>query len=79
MDCYPELFSQVDEQDLLRALLRDAAVIPFLDGFDEVARDRRVLLLQALQREMGAELPVAPASRTEQFREAAAAAGRVPR
>lgn len=79
-DRYPAVVgpeSGVEAQDLTRALLRDGVVVPFLDGFDEVAAPERAALLRALNQALGAGLSVALASREEQFREAVAAVGAV--
>jgi DNA polymerase III delta prime subunit len=69
--------SGVEGQDLTRALLRDGAVVPFLDGLDELAAHKRARLLQALNQALGAGLAVAMSSREEQLREAVAEAGAV--
>ncbi|MFF2324848.1 MULTISPECIES: hypothetical protein [unclassified Streptomyces] len=79
-DRYPDVVgpgSGVEAQDLTRALLRDGAVVPFLDGFDEVAGPERAALLRALNQALGSGLSIALASREEQFREAVAAVGAV--
>ncbi|MEU5364695.1 hypothetical protein ABZ354_14605 [Streptomyces sp. NPDC005925] len=69
--------SGVDAQDLTRGLVRDGAVVPFLDGFDEMAGPERPALLRALNQALGSSLSVALASREEQFREAVSRAGAV--
>ncbi|WP_405794777.1 hypothetical protein [Streptomyces sp. NBC_01506] len=77
-DRYPAVVgpeSGVESQDLTRALLRDGAVVPFLDGFDEVAGSERAALLRALNQALGAGLSIALASREEQFRDAVATVG----
>ncbi len=63
--------------DLDRALRRDGVVVPFLDGFDEVAEARRTTLLRALDQALGAGLSVALASREEQLHDAVTAVGAV--
>ncbi|MFF3264741.1 hypothetical protein ACFYWO_36910 [Streptomyces sp. NPDC002932] len=79
-DRYPAvvgLESGVEAEDLTRAMLRDGAVVPFLDGFDEMAGPARAALLRALSQALGAGLSVALASREDQFRDAVAAVGAV--
>ncbi|WP_210582771.1 hypothetical protein [Streptomyces sp. GESEQ-4] len=79
-DRYPAVVgpqSGVEAQDLTRALLHDGAVVPFLDGFDELAGPERAALLRALNQALGAGLSIALASREEQFRQAVAAVGAV--
>ncbi|MEI5098256.1 hypothetical protein RB200_05845 [Streptomyces sp. PmtG] len=79
-DRYPAVVgpdSGVEAQDLTSALLHDGAVVPFLDGFDEVAPPERAALLRALNQALGTGLSIALASREEQFREAVASVGAI--
>ncbi len=72
-DRYPEIVGEdghLTSSSLLRALRGNGQIVPFLDGFDEMAPERRRQLVTALNQAAGASGSFALASRTVELAEA---------
>lgn len=70
---YPEIVGEqghLPSSSLLRALRESGQIIPFLDGFDEMAPERRRRFVIALNQAVGASGSFALASRTAELEEA---------
>ncbi|MFF4021173.1 hypothetical protein [Streptomyces sp. NPDC001843] len=70
---YPEIVgeeSRLSSSALLRALRGNGQIVPFLDGFDEMAPERRRQFVTALNQATGASGSFALASRTAELAEA---------